>query len=97
MKTQNREHQRKRKQSRGAKDRSDTVMLTAAQFKIWDTLKQFHPHKKEILNVARALSSLGVNRNIIAATLVLQRWKTFYGSREWTEEDVKVLLEGYKA
>ena len=97
MKTQNRERQRKRIQSRVVKDRSDTVMLTATPVKIWDTLKQFHPHKKEILNVVRILSSLGVNRNIIAATLGLQRWKTFYGSREWTEEDVKGLLEGYKA
>jgi hypothetical protein len=97
VKAQNRERQRKRKQSWGAVDRSDTVMLTAAPFKIWDTLKQFHPHKKEILNVVRILNSLGVNRNIIAATLGLQRWKTFYGSLVWTEEDVKGLLEGYRA
>ena len=97
MKTQNRERQRKRKQRRGAENRSDTVMLTAAPFKIWDTIKQFHPHKKEILNVVRILNSIGVNRNIIAATLGLQRWKTFYGGCEWTEEDVKDLVEGYRA
>ena len=97
MKTQNRERQGNRKQRRDAENRSDAVMLTAAPFKIWDTLKQFHPHKKEILNVVRILNSLGVNRNIIAATLGLQRWKTFYGSLEWTEEDVKGLLEGYRA
>jgi len=69
-------------------------MPTAASFKIWDAIKQFHPHKREILNVVRILSSLGVNRNIIAATLGLQRWKTFYGSCEWTETDVKNILEG---
>ncbi len=97
VKTQNRERQRKRKQRRGAENRSDTVMLTAAPFNIWDTIKQFHPHKKEILNVVRILNSIGLNRNIIAATLGLQRWKTFYGGREWTEEDVKGLLEGYRA
>jgi hypothetical protein len=97
VKTQNRERQRKRKERRGAENRSDTVMLTAAPFKIWDTIKQFHPHKKEILNVVGILNSIGVNRNIIAATLGLQRWKTFYGGCEWTEEDVKGLLEGYRA
>ena len=93
MKTQNRERQRKRKQRRDAENRSDTFMLTAAPFKIWDTIKQFHPHKKEILNVVRILNSIGVNRNIIAAILGLQRWKTFYGGCEWTEEDVNCLLE----
>jgi hypothetical protein len=97
VKTQNRERQRKRKQRRGAENRSDTVMLTAAPIKIWDTIKQFHPYKKEILNVVRILNSIGANRNIIAATLGLQRWKTFYGGWEWTEEDVKDILEGYSA
>jgi hypothetical protein len=72
-------------------------MLTAAPIKIWDTIKQFHPYKKEILNVVRILNSIGANRNIIAATLGLQRWKTFYGGWEWTEEDVKDILEGYRA
>ena len=96
MKMQKRETQRKMKKRRGAENGSDTVMLIFTPFKIWDTLKQFHPHKKEILNVVRILSSLGVNRNIIAATLGLKRWKTFYGNRQWTEGEVKVLLEGYE-
>ena len=64
-------------------------MPTSAPFKIWDTIKHFHPHKKEILNVV----SIGINRNIIAATLGLQRLKIFYGDCEWTEEDIKYLLE----
>jgi len=72
-------------------------VLTAASFKIWDTIKQFHPHKKEILTVVWILNNIGVNHNIIAATLDLQRWKTFYGGSEWTEKDVKGLLEGYSA
>jgi hypothetical protein len=97
VKTQNRERQRKRKQRRGSENRSDTGVLTAAPFKIWDTIKQFHPYKKEILNVVRILNSIGVNRNIIAATLGLQRWKTFYGGGEWSETDVKDILEGYRA
>ena len=95
MKTQNRERQRERKTE--AENRSNTVMRTAASFKIWDTLKQFHPHKKEILNVVRILNSIGVNRNIIAATLGLQRWKIFYGGCEWSETDVKDILEEYRA
>ena len=97
MKMQNRDRQRNRKQRPDAENRSDTVMLTAARFKIWDTIKQLHPHKKEILNVVRLLNSIGANRNMIAATLVLKRWKTFYGGCEWTEEDIKGLLEGYRA
>ena len=97
MKTQNRERQRKMKQRRAAENRSDTVMPTAEPFKIWDTIKQFHPHKKEILNVVRILNIIGANHNIIAAILDLQRWKTFYGGSEWTEKDVKGLLEGYSA
>jgi hypothetical protein len=96
VKTQNRERQRKRKQRWGSENRSDTVMLTAAPVNIWDTITQFHPHKKEILNVVWMLNNIGVNRNMIAATLGLQRWKTFYGGCEWTGTDVKNILEGYR-
>lgn len=97
MRTQNRERQRNGKQRQDTENRSDTVLLTASPFKIWDTLRQYHPYQKEILNVVRILHSVGVKRNIIAATLGLQKWKTFYGSREWTEEDIKGLLESYRA
>jgi hypothetical protein len=97
VKTQNRERQRKRKQRRSSENRSDTVVLTAAPFKIWDTVKQFHPYKKEILNAVRMLNSIGVSLNIIAATLGLKRWKTFYGSDEWTDEDIKDILEEYRS
>ena len=76
---------------------SDPVVLTAAPFRVWDAIKQLHPYKKEILNLVRVLNRIGVNSNIIAAALSLQRWKTFYGNWEWTEEDVKALLEGYRA
>ena len=97
MKTQNRVRQRTRKKKRDSENRSDTNMLSAAPFKIWDTLKQYYPHEKEIVNVVRILNSLGVNRNIIAATLGLQKWGSFNGSLEWTEKDVKDLLEEYSA
>ena len=72
-------------------------MLYAAPFRLWDTSKQFHPNKKEILIVVRTLNSIGANRNIIAAALSLQGWKTFYGGGEWTEEDVNSLLDGFRA
>jgi hypothetical protein len=65
--------------------------------RIWDAIQQLHPHKKEILNVVRILNIIGANHNIIAATLDLQGWKTFYGGYDWTEEDVKGLLKGYSA
>ena len=65
--------------------------------KIWDTISQFHPYKNEILNAVKILNSIGANCKIIAATLDFQGWKTFYGGSEWTEEDVKGLLEGYSA
>jgi hypothetical protein len=97
VKTQNRERQRKKKQRWGSERKSDTVMPTAAPFRLWDTIKNFHPHKKEILIVVRTLNSIGANRNIIAAALGLQGWKTFYGSGEWTEKAVKGLLERFRA
>jgi len=97
VKMTNRERQREKQRKQAAENRSDTVVLTAAPVKISDTIKQFHPYKNEILNVVRMLSSIGVNHIIIAASLDLQRWKTFYGDDEWTEADVKGLLEGIKA
>jgi hypothetical protein len=72
-------------------------MSASTPFKVWDTVSQFHPYKNEILSVVKILNNIGVNCNIIAAALDLQRWKTFYGGREWTQEDVQGLLEGYKA
>lgn len=72
-------------------------MPTVAPFRLWDTIKHFHPHKKEILIVVKTLNSKEANRNIIAAALGLQGWKTFYGSGEWTEKDEKGLLEGFRA
>ena len=97
MNTQNRERQRKRTQKLGAENRSGTDMPVALPFKIFDIIKEFHPYKNEILNVVKILNSMGANCIIIAAALGLQKWKNFYGVCEWTEEDVKDLLEGYRA
>jgi hypothetical protein len=98
VKIQIREWQRRLKERQAADGkRSDTAILPATASKSWDTIKQFHPYKKEIQNLVRIMHSIGISFNIIAATLGLQGWKTFYGGGEWTEEDVKDILEGYRA
>ena len=72
-------------------------MSASTSFKVWDTHSSFHPYKNEILSVVKILNRIGANGKIIAATLNLQGWKTFYGGGDWTEEDVQGLLEGYRA
>ena len=86
-----------RERQRSAEHRADTDLLTAEPFRIWDTIKQFHPHKKEILTVVRVLNRLGVKHTMIAAALDLQGWQSFYGVCEWTDEDVEDILNGYRA
>ena len=86
-----------RERQRSAEHRADTDLLTAEPFRIWDTIKQFHPHKKEILTVVRVLNRLGVKHTMIAAALDLQGWQSFYGVCEWTDEDVEDILDGYSA
>jgi len=96
--TQNRVRQRKGKPKRASGNRADTIGISVTPFKVWDTIREFHPYKNEILSVVKILNSMGANCNIIAATLGLQGWRTFYGGcDEWTAEDVKALLEGYRA
>ena len=97
MNTQNRVRQRKGKPKRASGNRADTVGTSVTPFKVWDTIRQFHPYKNEILSVVKILNEIGANCKIIAATLDLKGWKTFYGGCEWTKEDVQGLLEGYKA
>jgi hypothetical protein len=38
------------------------------------------------------LNGIGVGLEIIAASLNLQKWKTFFGSAEWNDQDVKNVL-----
>ena len=77
-------------------NRPDTVVLNAEPFRIWDTLKLFHPHTNEILSVVRVLKRMGARRSIIAAALDLQGWQNFCGICEWTTEDVKDILGVYR-
>jgi len=60
-------------------------------------LMQMNPHRKEIVSMINILNRMGANFKFIAACLSLQRWKNFYGSDEWTEEDVKGILEGLRS
>ena len=60
-------------------------------------LMQINPHRKEIVGLVKILNSMGVSFKLIAACLSLQRWKNYYGSGEWTEEDVKGILVGLRS
>ncbi|MGD9119895.1 MAG: hypothetical protein PVG59_04380 [Desulfobacterales bacterium] len=97
MKAQNRERQRNGKHRWGLANRSDMAGISVSPFLVRDAIKQYHPYKKEILIVVRTLNSIGAKRNIIAAALGLQGWKTFYGDSEWTENDVSNLLKEFRA
>ncbi|MFC1880484.1 hypothetical protein ACFL2S_03160 [Thermodesulfobacteriota bacterium] len=60
-------------------------------------LMQMNPHRKEIVGLINILNRMGANFKLIAACLSLQRWKNYYGSDEWMEEDVKGILEGLRS
>jgi hypothetical protein len=97
VQTKNRESRRRWKEEQAADVKKfDAGMLPASTCKVWNTIKHFHPYKKEILDVVRMLNSIGVNRNIIAAALGLKRWNTFYSGGEWTDEDIKDILQEYR-
>ena len=57
------------------------------------TLMQINPHRREIAGLINILNKMGANLKLIAACLSLQRWKNYYGSDDWTEEDIKKILE----
>ena len=59
--------------------------------------EKYHPQRKQVYHVVRTMNNLGVNLNLIAASLNLRRWKTFYGDNDWSLEDVKELIDGYPA
>ena len=53
-----------------------------------------NPYRKEIVSLIRTLSKIGVSFKLIAACLCLHKWQKYSGNVEWTEEDVKKILEG---
>lgn len=66
--------------------------MPTTKFNFWEILTSFHPHRDEILCIVRMLNGIGVGLKIIAASLNLQKWKTFLGNAEWKDEDVKNVL-----
>jgi hypothetical protein len=72
-------------------ERKGYIMPTT-KFNFWDILTSFHPYQNEILCIVRMLNGLGVGPEIIAVSLNLQKWKTFFGSAEWKDQDIKIVL-----
>ena len=59
--------------------------------------EKYHPQRREIHHVVKLMNSFGVNLNLIAASLNMRRWKNFYGDNDWSQEDVRELVESYRA
>ncbi len=69
----------------------------AAKGNVRELLEKYHPQRREIYLVVRIMNNIGVNLKLIAATLNLQKWKTFYGDNDWKVEDVKEVIDGYRS
>ena len=67
----------------------------AAKGNVRELLEKYHPQRREIYLVVRIMNNIGVNLKLIAATLNLQKWKTFYGDIYWKVEDVQEVIDGY--
>ena len=59
-----------------------------------ELLEKYHPQRREIYLVVKIMNNIGLDQNLIAATLNLQKWKTFYGDNDWKVEDVKEVING---
>jgi hypothetical protein len=66
----------------------------AAKGNIKELLEKYHPQRREIYLVVRIMNNIGLDQNLIAAALDLQKWKTFYGDNDWKVEDVKEVIDG---
>ena len=66
----------------------------AAKGNVRELLEKYHPERREIYLVVRIMNNIGVDLKVIAATLNLQKWKTFYGGNDWKVEDVKEVIGG---
>ena len=66
----------------------------AAKGFVRELLEKYHPQRREIFLVVRIMNNIGVNLTLIAATLNLQKWKTFYGDNDWNLVDVKEVIDG---
>ena len=66
----------------------------AVKSNVWELLEKYHPQRMEIYLVVRIMNNIGVSLKLIAATLNLQKWKTFYGDHDWKVDDVKEVIDG---
>ena len=73
---------------------SVTRIYPAIKGNVRELLKKYHPQRREIYFVVRIMNNIGLDQNLIAATLNLQKWKTFYGDYYWKVEDVKEVIDG---
>ena len=67
--------------------------MESAKLNIKEVVENFHPHKEEIYHTIRVLNKIGLNCKMIAASLSLQKWKTFYGTYDWSVDDIKQVLD----
>jgi len=70
--------------------------MESAKLNIRDLVERFHPHKREIYHTIRVLNQIGLNCNMIAASLCLQKWKTFSGTYDWNADDIEEILDRHQ-
>jgi len=69
----------------------------AVESNVRELLEKYHPQRREIYLIGRIMNNIGVDLKVIAATLNLQKWKTFYGNNDWNLEDVIEVIDGYRS
>ena len=70
--------------------------MESTKLNIRKLVENFHPHKGEIYHTIRVLNKIGLNCNMIADSLCLQKWKTFSGTYDWNVDDIKEVLEAHQ-
>ena len=74
-----------------------TSMQVLLRHSIWPLLELCHPYRKEITIAVDTLDQLGASPKLISAAMVLQGWKNFFGSRDWTDVDVQQFLQRHRS
>jgi hypothetical protein len=77
--------------------RKMTSMQVHLKNSTWLLLELCHPHRKEITIAVNTLDQMGASPKLISAAMVLQGWKNFFGSRDWTCVDVQKLLQRHRS
>ena len=73
--------------------RKHKLSADVVKIDMWPLLEWCHPYRKEIIRTAKTLDQFGASSSLIAAALVLQSWKNFFGDRNWTSNDVQELFQ----